>query len=230
MQGYDSKCCIGYLEDQSWQHHVYCIPSPSSCYQISDVAPIKEVIYSNNLRMTTVDKCILAFTLASTVLQLYDTPWLPMVWGTDDIFMLKATTWSTLSSQFYVSRTFDSPPMQTTMAKRRRCVKNETVFALGVALLELSYGQPLHSLKTPNDLNDDGMEDDMTEVSIATRLADRMHEREMENYAKAVLRCVRCSFDTFSCDFEDQGFREKFLNAVVTPLRADYEYVTAGRW
>lgn len=69
----------------------------------------------------------------------------------------------------------------------------------------------------------------MTQVSIATRLADRIHEREMENYAKAVLRCIRCNFDTFACDFEDREFREKFFEGLVAPLRADYEFATGGK-
>jgi len=193
------------------------------------MAPIKEVIYNNNSRMTTIDKYTLAYTLASAVLQLYDTPWLPTAWSSNDIFIMKTSSGNALPSQFYASRTFRVPSTQAAIGKTRRCVKNEMVFALGVALLELSYGQPLLSLRTPDDLNDQGMEDSMTEVSIATRLADRIHEREMENYAKSVLRCVRCSFDTFSCDFEDRGFREKFFNGVVTPLRADYEYATMGR-
>lgn len=229
MQGYNSECCIGFLEDQSWQHHVYCVPGPGSSKQISDMAPIKEFIYGDNSKMTTVDKYTLAYTLASAVLQLYNTPWLPTAWSSNDIFILKPSAGNTLPSQFYASRTFRSPSAQAARARTRRCIKNEMVFALGVALLEISYGQPLLSLKSPEDLNDQGMEDSMTEVSIATRLADRIHEREMDNYAKSVLRCVRCSFDTFSCDFEDRGFREKFFNGVVTPLRADYEHVTVAR-
>lgn len=229
MQDYNFKCCIGFLEDESWQHLVYCVPGPGSSNQISDVSPIKEVIYGNNSRMNTIEKCTLAFTLASAVLQLYNTPWLPTAWDSNDIFMLRTSVGSTLPSQFYVSQTFDSLPTQATITKRRRCVKNEMVFALGVTLLELSYGQPLLSLKTPDDLNEQGIEDSMTEVSIATRLADRIHKRESDNYARAVLRCVRCSFDAFSCDFEDRVFREKFFNGVVTPLRADYEYATTGR-
>ncbi|KAL9101607.1 MAG: hypothetical protein Q9163_003146 [Psora crenata] len=229
MQGYNSECCIGFLEDQSWQHHVYCVPGPGSSNQVSDIAPIKEFIYGNNSKMSTIDKYTLAYTLASAVLQLYDTPWLPTAWSSDDIFILKTSAGNTLSSQFYASRTFKSPSAQAAIAKTRRCIKNEMVYALGVALLELSYGQPLSSLKTPDDLNEQGMEDSMTEFSIATRLADRIHEREMENYAKSVLRCVRCSFDTHSCDFKDRGFREQFFNGVVIPLRADYEYATAAR-
>lgn len=38
------------------------------------------------------------------------------------------------------------------------------VFALGVVLLELSWGKPLLDLKTADDLNDQGKEDSMTEL------------------------------------------------------------------
>ena len=85
------------------------------------------------------------------------------------------------------------------------------------------------SLKTSDDLNEQGMKDSMTKLSIATRLAYQIHEREMENYFKSVLRCITCNFDTFLCDFEDQGFRENFFNGVVTSLRADYEMLPGER-
>ena len=58
------------------------------------------------------------------------------------------------------------------MSKQRRCVKNEMVLALGVVLLELSWGKPLANLKTAEDLDDQGKEDSMTELSIASRLVD----------------------------------------------------------
>jgi hypothetical protein len=138
--------------------------------------------------------------------------------------MLEARSESAFQSHFYVSRTFDSAITNATSVKRRRCLKNDMVFALGVALLELSHGQPLISLRTPDDLNDQGMEDSMTELKTATRLANDIDKRETENYAKAVLRCVGCNFDTFTYDFGNREFKEKFFEGVVAPLTADYEY------
>lgn len=132
-------------------------------------------------------------------------------------------------SQFYVSRTFTSAAAVNAAITRQRLVKNETVFALGVALLDLAYGQPITSFVANEDLNEEGKEDSMTKVSVATRLAHQMNMRESENYARAVLRCVKCSFDTFAFDFDDSEFREKFYEGVVVPLQEDYEYVTGGR-
>jgi hypothetical protein len=103
------------------------------------------------------------------------------------------------------------------------------VFALGVVLLELSWGQPLLSFTSPDDLNDEGKVDSITEYSIATRLADAIRNRELQNYATAVARCINCRFDTFSYDFGDQDFRERFYEGVVVPLQEDYEYTTGAR-
>lgn len=172
-------------------------------------------------------RCTLALTLASSILQLYDTPWLPQSWGTKDIFILQGHSGDLLPSA-YVSLTF-SPSAIQTAAKRRRCVKNEQVFALGVALLELAHGSPLLSHITPDDLNDEGQQDSMTEVSIATRLADHINKFESENYARAVLRCIRFNFDSFSFDFKDKEFREKFFEGVVVPLQENWEFVTGGK-
>ena len=100
------------------------------------------------------------------------------------------------------------------------------VFALGVALLELAHGAPILTFRQADDLNEDGKEDSMTEVSIATRLAHEINNDESENYAKAVLRCITCSFDTFSYEFDDSEFREKYYEGVVVPLQQDYEFIS----
>lgn len=178
---------------------------------------------------TDLDRCTLALTLASSVLQLHNTPWLPRSWETKDIFILKSRSGTTIPSQFYVSQTFSSSAAVTAASKRRRCVKNEMVFALGVALLELTYGAPVISFKEADDLNEEGKEDSMTEVSIANRLARELIEHESENYAKAVFRCITCNFDTFTFDFENGEFREKFYEGVVVPLQLDYEHATGGK-
>jgi len=175
------------------------------------------------------NRSILALTLASSVLQLHDTPWLPRSWDTKDIFIMKGHSGTPILSQFYVSQTFTSAAAARAAITRQRLVKNETVFALGVALLELAYGAPIISFVEEEDLNEEGREDSMTKVSVATRLAHHLNMRESDNYARAVLRCVKCNFDTFAFDFDDAEFREKFYEGVVVPLQDDFEYVTGGR-
>jgi len=161
--------------------------------------------------------------MASSVLQLNGTPWLPRKWDTRDILILKDHSGDFLPAA-YVSRTF--APDQDTAAHVRRNIytRNEQVFALGVALIELAYGSPLLSFIIAEDLDECGEVIPSTELSIANRLADRIGTREPENYANAVLRCIWCSFDTAKSDFDDSQFREKFFDGVVTPLQANWDY------
>jgi hypothetical protein len=160
------------LEDEAWQHHVYSVTGPASQAQIFEAASLNDIIHGAK-RIAPRQKCTLALTLASSVLQLHDTPWLPRAWETKDIFFLKNHGDNAIPSKFYVSQTFSSTShvAAAAAAKRRRLVKNEMVFALGVALLELAHGASILSFKEPEDLSEDGKEDSMTEVSIATRLA-----------------------------------------------------------
>jgi hypothetical protein len=133
-----------------------------------------------------------------------------------------------LFNQPYVSKIFSptASTQQSTQLKSRCFIKNEMVFALGVTLLELSYGQPLMSFKTPEDLDGRGNETSFTEFAIASRLIDDIRGRELPNYADAVARCIRCNFDTSSYSFDVDEFRECFYQGVILPLRRDYEYAT----
>lgn len=167
------------------------------------------------------DSCVLGIAL-------HDTPWLPRAWETKDIILLKNHSGDAISSQFHVSRTFTSVLQAAAVFKRRRLVKNETVFALGIALLELAQGAPLMSFKEPEDLGDEGKEDSMTEVFIANKLSRELYKNESPNYAGAVSRCITCTFDTINSDLNDQEFREAFYQAVVVPLQEDYGHVAGG--
>ena len=92
------------------------------------------------------------------------------------------------------------------------------VFTLSVILPELSWGKPLSDLKTAEDLNDQGKEDSITELSTASRLVDSMRTRELPNCAQAVTRCVSCDFSTPSYNFHDKDFRERYYEDVIIPL------------
>ena len=162
-------------------------------------------------------------------MQLHDTPWLARSWDLKDICFLKDRTGAYFLDRPYVSLSFTPAESNTLQrsprAHHRRLVKNEIVFALGVALLELSYSRPLADLTTPFDLDDEGKADATTEYSIATRLATDIHLHELPNYAKAASRCVHCNFDSFSYNLTEREFRERFYEGVVVPLKEDWEYV-----
>lgn len=101
------------------------------------------------------------------------------------------------------------------------------VYALGIALLELSYGKPIMSFKTVEDL-DHGTEAFIIERSIADRLSRTIDKRELQNYASATSRCLDCNFGASSSySLNNDDFRDRFYQSVVLPLQQDHDYATS---
>ena len=111
----------------------------------------------------------------------------------------------------------------------RSFVQNEMIFALGVALLELSYGQPITSFKTAEDLDHQGNETIFTEYSIANRLSKEIDGPELPLYVDAVTRCIRCNFDTNSTSLEDTAFLQHFYQGVVIPLQKLHDFANSNK-
>jgi hypothetical protein len=99
------------------------------------------------------------------------------------------------------------------------------VFALGVVLLEMSYGKHILSLETAEDSGPHGNDTTLTKMYIANRLVDEIGDRESKNYADAARRCIQCCFDTHPHDLNFKEFRDLFYQGVVLPLQLDYDFI-----
>ncbi|MCJ1467892.1 hypothetical protein MMC07_006517 [Pseudocyphellaria aurata] len=222
----EAKCCLGFLENQSWQDHIYSVTPPILNKVATKPTTLAEIIHqgSNNTRK----KCTLALTLASAVLQLHDTPWLRNNWTMEDVMFINdnASTMSSLG-QPYVSKIFTPTPSDQDLKVSRPpwITKNEMVYALGIALLELSYAKPIMSFQTPQDLVHGN--EAFVERSIAERLSRTIDKRELPNYARATKRCLDCNFDASTYSLNDDDFRDRFYQGVVLPLQQDHEYATS---
>ena len=170
--------------------------------------------------------------MAFGVLQLHDTPWLHPDWDSKDVGFIVQETRSRIalldppyvSHSFHSSHGASSNPLGHSAG--RRLAKNALIFALGIALLELSYGQPLVSLALPNELDAQATETPQTEMLVATRLIKGIRDRESDNYALATASCVQCDMGyPFDYSLEDSGFRSSFIERVVSPLQEDYDRI-----
>ena len=169
----------------------------------------------------------LALTVASAVLQLHATPWLREKWGLNDIHFLCSSGKAQISSRTYVSKSFVSPAalQQTTdvqiplTTQSGACVANEAIFALGVALIEISFGAPILSLKESGDPDLPGF----TEFLIATRLVNQnaIKDNNNDKYAEVVLRCVRGTLSTLRTplSLEDVKVQQCFYEDIILPLQ-----------
>jgi hypothetical protein len=97
-------------------------------------------------------------------------------------------------------------------------VKNRALFALGVALMELTYGAPMSDLQSAEDLNDA-----YTQYRAATRLAKKIQEDELPRFASVVGKCIYPTPEGCDFSFANEAFRRRFFQDVVMPLRADYD-------
>ncbi|KAL0265313.1 hypothetical protein SLS55_001278 [Diplodia seriata] len=166
------------------------------------------------------------------VLQLYNTPWLKDDWTLEDVY-----THSGGSFQLFITPDFDqaSDGLQTVCrAKQQICVvKNSTIFALGVALLELSYGQDISCFRTPSDLDDSQCEHALTRFMIADRLTREVQQTEFRGFANAVAKCICPASDSYNFSLSNEGFRRRFYEDVVMRLKEEHDYLfedTAPRY
>jgi len=176
------------------------------------------------------DRLKLAITLASSVLQLHETPWLEDNWGKENIFFINRPG-KTHYDQPFVSQHFNTTTQNATPAvpNQMSCIiRNQTLYALGVALIELWYRKPIDELYQdadgPQNTGNDIL-DLLTEFETADRLAKALLSEAGARYSDAVRRCIRCDFDQRASSLEDAGFQKAVYQGVVAPLQADYDHL-----
>lgn len=176
------------------------------------------------LRLITV-RYNLAFILASTLIQLSKTPWLDESWDLGDIYVLNRKDSTFATEEAYVSRKFvaKSHCASDVKMQSRSWLQNKTVFAFGVLLIELSFGQRLQAYKSANDVDEKGNDTVFTEYSIATRLVQELANREPPKYVEAATRCIFFNSETINTDIENPNCQEQFYRGVIVPLQELYD-------
>jgi hypothetical protein len=223
LQRCSSPDCIGVMSSKLARHHIHTLHLPNANTTDKRVT-LQEIMTTQGTTFYPKEKCTLALTLASAVYHLHNTPWLEETWDLNDICILSQ---SLLSDQPYISREFPAIAAPPAQSQRMRIIKNSIIFALGVALLEISYGKPLNTFVTSEDLDANGNRTAFTDYLIADRLIEGLRMRELENYADATQRCIHCNFEASVFSLDNDDFRERFYQGVIVPLRKDYEYVVS---
>lgn len=155
--------------------------------------------------LTYLDRLRLAWTVASSVVQLQSTPWLESPPTHNDIFLIRQSD-STLRKEAFVLKQFSNTTGPITCAATIACAatpvtaaaRNPVLVALGVLLIELILGQPIQKLcpgfgVTPPGTNryDLGGLDDRN----LTLVLDKVNTLGGSNYHSAVRRCISHDFD-----------------------------------
>lgn len=167
------------------------------------------------------DKYELAVILATSVLQLHGTPWMNNSNWKEDVRFVRATG---VKQPFaYIQKKFGGnvqEALPTRKGSMTSAIRNETIFALGVTLIELSLGKSLRSFVREEDLGPDGEPNFLTDLSIAQRLVlEEVQLKEGARYANTINRCIHCLFDGIHPSLENEQFRQAFYHSAVSPLK-----------
>lgn len=101
-------------------------------------------------------------------------------------------------------------------------VRNETIFALGIVLIELCLWAGLEKLRSTEDLSNDGTPNSLIDYLTARRLVNDVYDEGGGRYGDAVRRCIHCEFDQRKVSLDVEAFRESFHQGVVQPLEDDW--------
>ncbi|KAL1630613.1 hypothetical protein SLS54_000484 [Diplodia seriata] len=210
------RYCLGFIPGGDWHYHLHNTAPPS---QDRGLVPLHDVLDRKKRRtITTRQKRTLAFSLAAGILQTYDTAWLDTHLNSSDIHV------DPQSHTLYVIKEFTHQgpgacaPTQQRPAQADVCVKNHALFFLTIALLELTYGAPLTTHRTPADLDDV-----YTPYRIAERLTRQIQDDELPKFASVVGKCMYPTPEGTDFSLQNEAVRKRFWSEVILPLREDWE-------
>ena len=224
-----STQCVGFLQKTKTFKHLIYIPQ-SRVTRESVLKTLEDALIatrSNSEGIPLPEKFNLAKYLARAVLHFHSTPWMSKDWRSRDIvfFGSKDFAQDSLGSPFLktsVKTRSDEDNQQSVLTQiaehpknpyPRSPVRNQTLYSLGVMLIELAYDSPLQDLQIPEDEQGDLY----TFYWTATRLADRLWRELGPKYADATKTCLYGGFGA-SIQFDVIEGQTRFFDEVVHKL------------
>ncbi|KAI0023992.1 hypothetical protein F4780DRAFT_687084 [Xylariomycetidae sp. FL0641] len=188
--------------------------------------------------MTLADRLAVCAGLCWGVLFLSGSPWLPpekkwmehinFLWheGSPDVYCPAVSSlFANASNQ--KGKTSDPSDESTEQDRFHNSqICNQTVFSLGIILVELSLGEPFDEIRARGEApgSTGGVLD---EYQMAKEQIQRIYKQLGHTYGDAIQRCIKCSFSgrdsTHSFEFEQ--FRHDFFREVVVPVQTTYQHM-----
>ncbi|KAH6642844.1 hypothetical protein C7974DRAFT_111674 [Boeremia exigua] len=170
------------------------------------------------------------------VLLLADTDWLSEDLTKDEVQLMTSTCKTHVRDGLedtYVSCTFEGsasnmnqPPPTT--SPPRSFIRNRTLFALGVLLMELCLNRAFPALRNELQGNTAPINPGSTTVEDIDECLEEVYDEAGDEYGYAVQRCLRCEFPgpDRQKTFQHPPFRTHFFRGVVAPVQATYEMIS----
>lgn len=164
----------------------------------------------------------LAVFIARSILQFYKTPWMPLMPSSQNFFFIQrgSSTFSYYDHAFLMAVDDNSTSSEDEAASAIPLIRNPTLMALGVLLVELVTNRTVDSMRRPEEVVGGGKHNLLSDYMTTRRLLKDVHERS-SNFGSAVRRCIDCEFRTAKLDLEDEDFRQEVYSRVVALLEED---------
>ncbi|KAL4860532.1 hypothetical protein BDV12DRAFT_209267 [Aspergillus spectabilis] len=205
---------LGFVAMDSHPTVRYVLTSVECFSQSASLKTLQQALPDRSRR----DRLYIATELACAVIQYHGT-WLRDRWDSSDISLLSdyEEDHDVPPGNLYLSWPLDPQPYVQADEPPSPLIRNHILFPLGIALIELSLGLSIVSLRLPQDMVGN---QDSVKLHTASRLLKKVYQESGANYYDAVQSCLSWSGVDPPC-FEDQKFEEKVFNTVVAPLLKD---------
>ncbi|KAK3946400.1 hypothetical protein QBC46DRAFT_5330 [Diplogelasinospora grovesii] len=169
--------------------------------------------------LTYRDRVRLAVVISSSVIQLHHTPWLPDRLRSEDIVFIQRDNAPLYEHAFVVKRVPDRDHTTAASPTKASVWYNPTMLSLGILLIELVLGKPVHETAASGKLESDILSD----YDAAQPLLHKVEQMAGSNYGSAVRRCLHCHTYEYDLSLENEGFRHDVYSGVVALLGQDLE-------
>ena len=209
---------FGCLKDVDHQYSIYPLSDSGIEDAFLETITLRELLSKTSpIRLTRRQRYSIALTIASSHLQLHDSPWLGPQWSKDDILFHGKNGNLILTDQPYTSRDFLSTPSHTPSSY---LLADHGMSTLGILLLELCFGVALedHEIRR-NFVSLDGQPNPGLDLVAAMQWCDRYANDEAgPEFAGAIEWCLRNPTARLSGG-KEQGWRDELFTQVVEPLQ-----------
>ena len=182
------------------------------------------------ITLTRRERYKIAAMLASSFLQFHATPWLRKDWSKKDILFLEAegndARRPMIVERPYVARDYKSIPSSGdgtveggTPLEGSFDDPSDSLFRLGVILLELCFGQALEDHPRRHEyFGPEGQINDFTDRITACKWAEDVLGEGGFEFHNAIQRCLKYAWGPRDADFVSDDFKNDIYVDVIQPL------------
>ncbi|KAF5596963.1 hypothetical protein FPANT_4196 [Fusarium pseudoanthophilum] len=188
------------------------------------ITSLNEVLGQNRRYMilSEQERLKLAAVISSNLLQLHGSRWMPKVIRSQDIYLIQSDD-DPICDRFFVMQTLPNKAGPSTEENTElSSMRNQTLFYLGVLLIELAFGRSFELLRSERDRSSTGSQF-FTDYRTAKRLVDQVKSFIGPNYGSAVSRCIDGEFHGRGVGLEDQDLSHDVYAGVVALLEKELE-------